>query len=87
MKSRGLVAFLVIDFASSVFGQSSAASGALARQLDDAFSAVYEKVAPAVVVIEVKRSSDVSLRGLPEGLEFFLRGPDNAPLQTDQFAY
>ncbi|HVQ19596.1 MAG TPA: trypsin-like peptidase domain-containing protein [Terrimicrobiaceae bacterium] len=84
MKSRGLVAFLVIDFASSVFGQSSAASGALARQLDDAFSAVYEKVAPAVVVIEVKRSSDVSLRGLPEGLEFFLRGPDNAPLQTDQ---
>src|SRR4029077_13845888 len=36
-----------------------------------------------VVVIEVKRSSDVSLRGLPEGLEFFLREPDNAPLQTD----
>ena len=43
-----------------------------------------KSVAPAVVVIEVKRSSDVSLRGLPEGLEFFLRGPDNAPLQTDQ---
>ena len=28
-----------------------------------------------MVVIEVKRSSDVSLSGLPEGLEFFLRGP------------
>jgi S1-C subfamily serine protease len=84
MKSRALVAFLAIGFASPVFGQSSAASGALARQLDDAFSAVYEKVAPAVVVIEVKRSSDVSLRGLPEGLEFFFCLPDNAPLHKDQ---
>src|SRR4029077_6562948 len=50
----------------------------------DAFSAVYEKVAPAVVVIEVKRSSDVSMSGLPEGFEFFFRGPDGAPSQTNQ---
>src|SRR4029450_12719152 len=33
---------------------------------------------------EVKRSSDVSLKGLPEGLEFFFRGPDGAPTQTNQ---
>jgi Do/DeqQ family serine protease len=56
----------------------------LARQLNDAFASVYEKVAPAVVIVEVRRSSDVSLSGLPEGLEFFFRGPDGAPTQTNQ---
>ena len=68
----------------SAFAQNAATSGALARQLNDAFASVYERVAPAVVVIEVKRSSDVSLGGLPEGLEFFLRAPDGAPAPTNQ---
>ncbi len=37
---------------------ASTASGSLVRQLNDAFADVYEKVAPAVVVIEVQRESD-----------------------------
>ena len=85
MKVRFLVAFLLMGLAGSAAAQNATTAGALARHLDDAFASVYEKVAPAVVVIEVKRSSDVSLNGLPEGLEFFLRRPDDAPpLQTNQ---
>ncbi len=84
MKRWGLVTFLAIEIMGSAFAQSAATSGALARQLNDAFASVYERVAPAVVVIEVKRSSDVSLGGLPEGLEFFLRAPDGAPAPTNQ---
>ncbi len=84
MKVRVLAAFLAIGVVGSAFAQNAATSGALVRQLNDAFASVYEKVAPAVVVIEVKRSSDASLSGLPEGLEFFLRGPDGAPTQTNQ---
>jgi serine protease Do len=84
MKVRPFVAFLAMGLAGSAFAQNVATSSTLARQLNDAFASVYEKVAPAVVVIEVKRSSDVSLNGLPEGLEFFLRRPDDLPLQTNQ---
>jgi Do/DeqQ family serine protease len=84
MKVRSFVAFLAMGLAGSAFAQNAAPSGTLARQLNDAFASVYEKVAPAVVVIEVKRSSDVSLNGLPEGLEFFLRRPDDLPSQTNQ---
>ena len=84
MKSRALAVSLAIGIVGSAFAQNAATTGTLARQLNDAFASVYEKVAPAVVVIEVKRSSDVSLSGLPEGLEFFLRRPDGAPAQTNQ---
>jgi serine protease Do len=84
MKVRSFVAFLAMGLAGSAFAQNATTSGTLARQLNDAFASVYEKVAPAVVVIEVKRSSDVSLNGLPEGLEFFLRRPDDLPTQTNQ---
>ncbi len=84
MKVWGLITFLAIEIVGSAFAQNAATSGALARQLNDAFASVYERVAPAVVVIEVKRSSDVSLSGLPEGLEFFLRAPDGAPAPTNQ---
>ncbi len=84
MKVRCLIAFLATGIAGSAFAQNAATSGTLARQLNDAFASVYERVAPAVVVIEVKRSSDVSLSGLPEGLEFFLRAPDGAPAPTNQ---
>jgi serine protease Do len=84
MKRWGLVAFLAIEIMGSAFAQNAATSGALARQLNDAFASVYERVAPAVVVIEVKRSSDVSLSGLPDGLDFFLRAPDGAPAPSNQ---
>ena len=84
MKMRVLATFLAVGIAGSAFAQNALTTNALAHQLNDAFAAVYEKVAPAVVIVEVKRSSDVSLSGLPEGLEFFFRGPDGAPTQTNQ---
>jgi len=52
----------------------------VARQMNDAFADVYEKVAPTVVVIEVRATADVAVPGLPEGLEFFFRGPDGRPV-------
>jgi serine protease Do len=52
----------------------------LASQLNDAFAGVFEKVAPAVVVIKVQATADVALQGLPEGLEFYFRGPDGRPM-------
>ena len=53
--------------------------GAL-RQMNDSFAGVFEKVAPAVVVIESKGSAQVSIPGLPQGLEFFLQSPDGKPV-------
>jgi len=68
-----------------------AQSGKLARELNDAFADVYERVAPAVVVIEVRAPRDASpvrLPGgsLPQGLDFFFRNPNggNLPPRTDQ---
>jgi serine protease Do len=84
MKIRVFATVLAMSIAGSAFAQNAVTNNALAHQLNDAFAAVYEKVAPAVVIVEVKRSSDVSMSGLPEGLEFFFRGPDGAPLQTNQ---
>ena len=53
--------------------------GAL-RQMNDSFADVFEKVAPAVVVIESKGSGQVAIPGLPRGLEFFLQTPDGQPV-------
>jgi len=62
---------------------------ALAAQLNDAFAGVYEKVAPSVVVIEVRRGPSPAkrLRGmLPDGWELFSRAPDGTqvPLQEGE---
>jgi S1-C subfamily serine protease len=50
----------------------------LAKQLNDSFSSVFEKVAPSVVVIESKAFTPRAIPGLPKGLEFFLRRPDGS---------
>lgn len=50
--------------------------GDFARQLNDAFAAVYEKVAPSVVVIEVESGAAPAVTRLPRGLDFFFRMPD-----------
>lgn len=84
MKTRVFATAFSLGLVVSAFAQNPGTANALARQLNDAFASVYEKVAPAVVIVEVRRSSDVSLSGLPEGLEFFFRGPDGAPTQTNQ---
>jgi len=53
-------------------GKGAAALGLL-KALDEGFVQVYEKVAPAVVVIEAKkRIEDAEERDLPRGFEFFL---------------
>ena len=55
------------------------APGAALRQMNDSFAGVFEKVSPAVVVIESKNSAPSALSGLPQGLEFFLQNPDGSP--------
>jgi len=79
------IGILVIGI-NSVSAQQPAVSGPLAKSLNDAFAGVYEKVAPAVVVIEVQRNPDGQLEGLPDGLQFFLQRPKGrtAPVETDQ---
>ena len=52
--------------------------GAL-RQMNDSFAGVFEKVSPAVVVIESKSPAPAAIPGLPQGLEFFLQNPDGSP--------
>lgn len=67
--------------------EQPATQGALVRQLNDSFAQVYEKIAPTVVVIETRRSSDAPVNGLPEGLEFFFRRQQpnvQAPVMPDQ---
>lgn len=67
--------------------EQPAPQGALVRQLNDTFAQVYEKIAPTVVVIEVRRASDAPVNGLPEGLDFFFRRqmPDRQmPVLPDQ---
>lgn len=77
MKHRTLGILLAAGLvAGTVRAEQGAGSSALVRQLNDAFAGVYEKVAPAVVVIEVERSPEAAVPGLPEGLEFFFRSQD-----------
>lgn len=56
-----------------------ALSGTL-RQMNNSFADVFEKVSPAVVVIESQTATPVSIPGLPQGLEFFLQTPDGKPV-------
>ena len=81
IRMRALIAgtaFLaVLTFRASA-EQNPVAGGAL-RQMNDSFAGVFEKVSPAVVVIESKNSAPAALSGLPQGLEFFLQNPDGSP--------
>jgi serine protease Do len=73
--------------AGPVSAQQSSTPAGLVRQVNDAFAGVYEKIAPAVVVIEVRRSAETPVNGLPEGLEFFFRrqpGERQTPVVPDQ---
>jgi serine protease Do len=50
------------------------------RVLSDSFAAVFEKAAPSVVVVEARSPGGRSVRGLPQGLQFFL--PDGTPMDS-----
>ncbi len=72
----------------SAGAEPSSVAPSLARSLSDSFANVYEKVAPSVVVIDVRKPASAAARnlGLAEGLDFFFRNPDRAqaPFQMDQ---
>jgi len=75
-----------LAFDQALAQQTAPVVNPLVRQLNDSFAAVYEKVAPAVVVVQVQGTTDRALSGLPEGLEFFFRNPDgrSAPARPEQ---
>lgn len=79
MKHRTLGILLAAGLIGGILrAEQGAVSSALVRQLNDAFAGVYEKVAPAVVVLDVERSAEAMVPGLPEGLEFFFRSQDGS---------
>jgi Do/DeqQ family serine protease len=82
MKHGILSALLVIGFVVPGFSQGKNPLGQ-ARELNDAFAGVYEKVAPAVVVIEVVGGEETVGRQLPQGLDFFFRSPDGNRMEPE----
>jgi len=71
----------------SLFGQAVAASAPrdIAHQLNDAYTAVYERVAPAVVVVDVEKNGRSSnSANPPDGFDFFFRSPREESEQPDQ---
>lgn len=59
---------------------SEAKGLSLLRQLDEGFTAIFEQVAPSVVVIRSEGGEEDAHRGLSP-LDMFLRGPNSEPLQ------
>src|ERR1700737_2885908 len=66
----------------------TAASGAsrdIAHELNDAYTAVYERVSPAVVVVDVEKNGHSgNTSNPPDGFDFFFRSPRDDGDQTDQ---
>ncbi len=57
----------------------------IAHALNEAYTAVYEKVAPAVVVIDVEKEGKLGTDTNPmPGFDFFFRGPKGESEQPDQ---
>jgi serine protease Do len=57
----------------------------IAHQLNNAYTAVYEKVAPAVVVVDVEKSGRPGNSANPmDGFDFFFKGPRDESEQPDQ---
>jgi serine protease Do len=57
----------------------------IAHQLNDAYTAVYDKVAPAVVVVDVEKNDrQNNPNGSPDGFDFFFRGPHDEDEKQDQ---
>jgi serine protease Do len=57
----------------------------IAHQLNSAYTAVYEKVAPAVVVVDVEKTGRSGNPANPmDGFDFFFKGPRDESEQPDQ---
>ena len=70
-----------------LYAETSASDSAkdIAHQLNNAYTAVYEKVAPAVVVVDVEKSGRAGNSTNPmDGFDFFFRGPRDESEQPDQ---
>ena len=59
--------------------ESAAAPIPLLQQLNSAFSSVFSKASPSVVVIEAKGQP---VSAVPQGLELFFRGPNGIPYRV-----
>src|ERR1700730_11015358 len=71
----------------TLFAQAPASNAAkdIAHQLNNAYTAVYEKVAPAVVVVDVEKNGRSGNPTNPlDGFDFFFRGPRDESEQPDQ---
>jgi serine protease Do len=78
---------LIQSLVSSLFGETAAsdASRDIAHELNDAYTAVYEKVAPAVVVVDVEKNGHSgNTSNPPDGFDFFFRSPREDGDQADQ---
>jgi serine protease Do len=74
-------------FTQTLFAQAPVSSTAkdIAHQLNDAYTAVYEKVAPTVVVVDVEKNGRSGNAASPmDGFDFFFRGPKDENDQPDQ---
>jgi serine protease Do len=80
--------FLMVQSSTpSLFGQTAAPNAAkdIAHELNDAYTAVYERVAPAVVVVDVEKNGRFgNTTNPPDGFDFFFRSPRDDGDQLDQ---
>ena len=70
-----------------LLGQTGAAKPAkdFAHELNDAYTAVFERVAPAVVVVDVEKNQrSGTSANPPDGFDFFFRSPREDSDQPDQ---
>ena len=80
MKPRQLAAILLAcSISVNARALPPVAAPSLLHQLNDSFSAVFEKAAPSVVIIEASQSTPKPIPGLPQGLEFFLGDSTGRP--------
>ena len=71
----------------SLFGETVAPNAArdIAHQLSDAYTAVYERVAPTVVVVDVEKNGrSGNTTNPPDGFDFFFHSPREDSEQPDQ---
>jgi serine protease Do len=78
---------LTQSLSTSLPGQTAAPNAAkdIAHELNDAYTAVYERVAPAVVVVDVEKNGRAGNgANPPDGFDFFFRSPRDDSDQPDQ---
>jgi hypothetical protein len=78
---------LTQSLSTSLPGQTAAPNAAkdIAHELNDAYTAVYERVAPSVVVVDVEKNGrSGGGANPPDGFDFFFRSPRDESDQPDQ---